>query len=415
MIIKTSQKNKINLLFIAFLIFALIPLSSQRMEVIISIIFVLLLLLHSYSIRKNNRKKIKKTFILNSLLFFVLMLTLLDGIDVRTFKKIEQMFSLCIVPLIFYLISKEELSKLKNAFELWKKVFVISTFILAIVCLSIFLNYSNPKYPNLDSNFFRNAIQDSSYFSRHPIYISIFLNVASIIVVESFFRHKTIGKRILQVFFFIVFMTLLFLLSTKMAIISLLFCLIILLYFNLKKKLFFMVTALVFASFFLYLLSSPNKLNRFSKLFEKNILFKNERYNSIYVHKETILCSLKILKENFAFGVGIENTNKLVDSCLREKYKYNPSVLYNSHNQYLSFGLHSGFLALVLLLIIIANALKKSYQLQNKFLFILVIYFSIIFLTENVLERQTGIILFAFILNLIPLLQPNNYFFEKKI
>ena len=226
--LKKIHFKKQYLLFIAFFIFGLIPLSSQRVEVFVSIIFSLLLGVYYYLIRKKKRTEINKTYLLNSLLFFVLLLTLHDGIDLKTFKKLEQMFSLLIFPVLFFLIAKADKSVLNEAFKIWKKVFVFATFIFSVICFLIFSNYTNPKYPNLDSNFFINAIQDSSYFSRHPIYVSLFLNIASLIVVDTFLKCKKNTKKLLYVFFFLIFSTLLFLLSTKMAILSLLISLIIL-------------------------------------------------------------------------------------------------------------------------------------------------------------------------------------------
>ena len=400
--LKKIHFKKQYLLFIAFFIFGLIPLSSQRVEVFVSIIFSLLLGVYYYLIRKKKRTEINKTYLLNSLLFFVLLLTLHDGIDLKTFKKLEQMFSLLIFPVLFFLIAKADKSVLNEAFKIWKKVFVFATFIFSVICFLIFSNYTNPKYPNLDSNFFINAIQDSSYFSRHPIYVSLFLNIASLIVVDTFLKCKKNTKKLLYVFFFLIFSTLLFLLSTKMAILSLLISLIILLYFKLSKKVFFVsFISLIFLTFIL-IQNSPQKFNRFSKIFEKNVLIKNEKYNSIFIHKETILCSLKIFKENLFLGIGLENSNFHVNNCLRENFKYNPNIVYNSHNQYLSFGLHSGLIGFIMLIIILIDALKNSFKNHN-LLFVFMLYFSIIFLTENVLERQTGIVLFAFILNIIPL------------
>lgn len=396
--------SRSNLLMIAFFILALIPLTSQRLEVVFVIFFVILLLMYSLTKKENDNYRNGKNFILNGLLFIVLLTTLLDGIDVKTFKRLEQMFSLLIFPLLFYLLSKEKLNNLNKAFELWKKVFVIATLILSIICFVLFCYYSNPKYKFLDTNFFRNAILDSNYFSRHPIYISIFLNVASLIIVDLFFKSK-LKLRILYTLIFCVFLVLLFLLSTKMAIISFIFCFILLLFFNLKIKYFIIGLTLIFSFSLIFISSTPSKLNGFSKIFEKNILLKKERYNSIYVHKETIVCSYKIFKENLVSGVGIENSELVVNSCVRENYKFNPEISYNSHNQYLSFGLHSGLLAFILLIFILVYAIQNSFVF-NKLLFVIIIYFSILFLTENILERQTGIILFSFILNFIPLLKP---------
>ena len=139
-------------------------------------------------------------------------------------------------------------------------------------------------------------------------------------------------------------------------------------------------------------------------MFNNNILKRNVEYNSTFVHKETIKCSYNIFKSNFLFGVGLENTNTSVNNCVRKTFIYNEGVIYNPHNQYLGFALHSGILALLIFIYVIYNGLRLSYK-NNKFLFLTVVYFCVFFLTENVLERQSGLVLFCFLFNTIPLIK----------
>ena len=139
---------------------------------------------------------------------------------------------------------------------------------------------------------------------------------------------------------------------------------------------------------------------RFSKIFNSNVLNENTRYNSIFIHKQTILCATKIFKDNFIFGVGIENSTNNVNDCVREVFLFDKQIVYNSHNQYLSYGLHSGFLGVFVLCLALFFGLKKSLK-QDSFLFTVYLYFCVVFLTENVLERQSGLLLFTFLINII--------------
>ena len=79
---------------------------------------------------------------------------------------------------------------------------------------------------------------------------------------------------------------------------------------------------------------------------------------------------------------------------------FDKQIVYNSHNQYLSYGLHSGFLGVFVLCLALFFGLKKSLK-QDSFLFTVFLYFCIVFLTENVLERQSGLLLFTFLINII--------------
>ena len=389
-------------LIIAFVLFGLVPLSSQKVEAIITALFIILSITHSIINRNKKGLNKKYYYLINASLFFVLLITLKDGIDIDTYKKLEQMFSLLIFPIVFFLLTKEGEKKNKALFELWKSFFVLSTFILTLICFFLISNYSNTRYPNLDANFFQNAIIDSSYFSRHPAYIAIYLNI-SIIICLSWILKSTVKKNIvIYSFLLLIFLTLLLMFSVKMAIIALVISCSVLLFLSLSfKKFFFKTLLFLLIPITLFVLLAPKKYNRFSELFKTEILNEKTEYNSIFIHKKTIICAAKIFKKNLLFGVGIENSNKLINKCVRDVYKHNPNVIYNSHNQYLSYSLHGGIIGLFFLCLVIYFGLSNT-LLKEHVLFVLLLYFSVIFLTENVLERQSGLILFAFFINIIP-------------
>ncbi|QOD59675.1 O-antigen ligase family protein [Polaribacter haliotis] len=386
------------LLIVAFILFGLIPLTSFRLESIFTFIFFLILMFHAIINRKKKGLKNKWLFVLNASLFFVLLISLIDGVNVLTYKKLEQMASLLIFPIFFYFLSKEGSDKNKELFKLWKSVFVISTFILTLICFYLISQYSNPRYPNLDSNFFKNAIIHSQYFSRHPAYISIYLNISILISLDRIIRTE---NKIISSLMLATFLLLLFLFSVKMAIIALFLSIIIFLFFTLNLKLFFKRASFLLIPIILFIAFAPPKFNRFSNLFKTEVFNQNTQYNSIFIHKQTIISAIKIFKDNLLFGVGIEKSNMLVNNSVREVFKHNPNVVYNSHNQYLSYGLHAGLLGLIVLCLVIYFALRNSFS-SDRVMFAILLYFSIIFLTENVLERQSGLILFAFLINIVP-------------
>jgi len=389
------------LLIISFVLFGLIPLTSQKLEVIVTLFFFTLLSIHLILSRKKKGLKNKLFFVLNASLFFVLLITLFDGFDLLAYKKLEQMVSLLIFPLFFYLLSKEGSNKNKELFKLWKYVFVFATFILVIISFYLISNYSNSRYPKLDSNFFQNAIIDSTYFSRDPAYISIYLNISILICLSFIIDSNSRKYKFIFSCLGLVFIVLVFMLSVKIAIIGLIISSIVLLFIKLNFKSFFKNLLFIIIPIGLFIFFAPNNINRFSKLFNSRVLNENTQYNSIFIHKQTILCSAKILKNNFLLGVGVENSNMLVNNCVREVFIHNPKVIYNSHNQYLSYGLHSGVLGILLLGFVLYFALYNSF-FDNHLIFAIIIYFAIIFFTENVLERQSGLLLFAFLINIIP-------------
>ncbi|MFC4268200.1 O-antigen ligase family protein [Polaribacter marinivivus] len=387
---------------IAFLLFGLIPLTSQKLEAVFVAIFIFLLIVQNF-FNVNEEKKEVKFYTINTLLFLVLLFTFFDGFDYLAYKKLEQLVSLLIFPIIFYLLSNQKRNEVNKLFKIWQYTFLGSTLLLVFVVYYLVYNYSNPRYPNFDSNLFKAALSDSSFFSRDPAYISMFMNVAILICLD--FLNKA-SKKINKVYLFLIIIFLLipiFLFSSKIAILGLVTCSIIYIIISFKKERLPIIISLCLL-FFTTIFLLPSKLNRFTDLFSNNILKRNVEYNSTFVHKETIKCSYDIFKSNFLFGVGLENTNTSVNNCVRKTFTYNEGVIYNPHNQYLGFALHSGILALLIFIYVIYNGLRLSYK-NNKFLFLTVVYFCVFFFTENVLERQSGLVLFCFLFNTIPLIK----------
>lgn len=405
--------NSDNLIKFAFLLFGLIPLSSQKIEPKIAVLFILLIVIGLIVKKTKTITKNRKYFFLNASLFLVLLITLKDGINILTYKKLEQMFSLLIFPIVFFMLSKKGHEKNREFFNIWKKVFVFSSFVLTIICFYLISKYNNPKYLELDSNFFMNAIQDHSYFSRHPAYISIYLNFSILICVNWIVETRNKIYKLYYFLIILIFASLLLMFSVKIAIISLIFSLIVYLFLKIKSKKRFLITLFSILLIFLAIVTLPEKFNRFSKIFDTNVLNKNTRYNSVFVHKQTILCSIKIFKDNFILGVGLENATNNVNDCVREIFKFDKEIIYNSHNQYLSYGLHAGFLGVFFLTLTLYKALRISLK-NETVLFIFLLYFCVIFLTENALERQSGLLLFAFLLNIIPNIK-NSTTFNKDL
>lgn len=390
----------------AFCLFGIIPITSERIEAFVAILFCGIVLIDGLiSINLNKLTKPNRLFVFNGLLFLVLLITLFDGVDILALKKLEQMFSLLVFPVTSYFLCFQTKVKTKVLFELWKKVFFTATVVFSFIAFYLISQYSNPRYPNFDSNFFQNAIIDNSYFTRHPAYVSIFICVAILIGFSWVFKSRK-RRGIILPSLFVLFL-LLIMLSVKIALISITLSLAAYLYFCLKKGQFIigaLLTAIIISGFVLY---APNKYNRFSKLFDSNVLNENTQYNSVLVHKLTILCAYELFKDNMLMGVGVENAKANVDSCVRKKYSHNPEVVYNSHNQYLGYALYSGVFGLGSLLVVLLMAVIKSYK-YNKLLFVLILLYCVFFLTENVLERQSGIVLFAFLLNMVPLFLQTN-------
>ena len=88
-------------------------------------------------------------------------------------------------------------------------------------------------------------------------------------------------------------------------------------------------------------------------------------------------------------------TQDVLNDCYVSK-KYNFEENYNSHNEYLNYYLSSGILAFTTLVFFNLYLIFFAYKKQKKLLFCSILFFSILMLVENILERRTGIILYSF-------------------
>jgi O-antigen ligase len=107
------------------------------------------------------------------------------------------------------------------------------------------------------------------------------------------------------------------------------------------------------------------------------------------------------------WGVGTGNVDEHLSSRLSNlgqvtlaKKDEKGHIRYNPHNQFLQTTLEIGFIGLILLLTYIISLLKLAWIHKNAFLAIIVggLFFNALF--ESVLQRQSGIVFFSFMLSL---------------
>jgi O-antigen ligase len=76
-----------------------------------------------------------------------------------------------------------------------------------------------------------------------------------------------------------------------------------------------------------------------------------------------------------------------------------PKRKFNSHNQYLFICLNSGLVGLSIFLFFVFYVFKTAFLKRDYFLLGILVFFLVAFLFENVLSRQSGVILFSFLIN----------------
>lgn len=150
--------------------------------------------------------------------------------------------------------------------------------------------------------------------------------------------------------------------------------------------------------------------NRFKELYKKENYSKELYLNSTSMRYHIYNCSLKVIKNSPFIGYGLGDVQIELNKCYEKKSILLSSKNYNSHNQYLSYLLSSGIFGLISLVLFLFYFFRKSFLDGNTLLFVFLIFFSVIMFFENILEKQSGVIIFSFLISFL-----NELNFNKKL
>ncbi|MEQ6125085.1 O-antigen ligase family protein [Pseudotenacibaculum sp. MALMAid0570] len=381
---KLDQVIKISL--ISFGAFPIIPFKIKGLPVALLLICAIVV----FTRNKIKKGDLKQFFIFSSL-FFINIASLLNTFSFPG-KKIEIILSLLLVPLSFLTVNSYVSSKVKKNFAY---TFAISSAILAASHLLYYFNLGLFSEDSLKVNSFRKAVTQIPILNDHPIYVSIFLAIAVILSINYF---KKAGKKQKLIYFLVMMLCVidLILLSSKGVLIGMVIS--ICLYFFLAIKSIKTKGLLVAGFLGLFILSIfyvPTLERRFRELKIQSTYNKIQPNNSSSVRIGIYKCVFKTINKKPITGYGLGTYPQ--KECYQELSDHLYKLNYNSHNQFLGYMLIAGVFGLFVLLFFLFYNIKSAMVFKDHLYFTLIIFFSIIMLTENILERQSGLILFIFV------------------
>lgn len=350
---------------------------------------------------KNKPKLFPKNLLPFGLLFLIYLVGLLYSCNQEyAFNVILKISALLIIPISFFLRGKVNI----RTFQLTKQYFVLGTFFWCVSSLSLSLI----KYVISGDLYSLTYYGLSEILHLHPTYQSFYI-LASIFFLPNCPSLNKFLKTILYLFF--VFF--LILLESRIAYISLVIIILFQVFWFLKKSALrvLLITVPLFIIFVVYI--NPfskrlSELNSFEYSFrEIGTIEENGINQRVWLWKN----ALKQIKDSpfFGYGLGSQKNNyewviekDLLYNSYNEQYTQSAKKLseYNLHNQYLQYLYEFGLLGLLLFCYVLF--IFGSY-LWEKGLFREILIFSIFcifMLTENMLDRQMGIYVFAFITSL---------------
>lgn len=390
-----NHLKKIDLIYWSILIFSLFPLIPNRIKGLPVIILFL------FSITKVRKKQFQwMFFFINSSLYFVYLVSyfIFYKIDGESKQVLETSLSILVIPIIFSLLIPEFKFDKKLLSKFLKGFVFSSTFYAVIVIFFIVLDTETYYYSDWYTNKARKLIEEFPYIGQHPIYASVF-SAISVFFLFNLINIK--NNKILyieNIYYFICFVInslFLILLSSRGVLISLLFSFLLFTFFKIKKIKYRLSIILLFS---IIMLSLFQYNRRMKELINFDTYIKLDSNYSNSYRFQTYKCGYKLLKENFITGYGVGNVQLKLNDCYNENGLKSMRDKYNTHNQYLDIILKTGIVGFSLFLFFLIYNFLIAINSKNTLFIIISIFYCIVFLTENILLRQSGVILFYFLI-----------------
>ena len=402
-----------NLVKYSIISFGLLPIIPNKLK---GILLVLIFLTSfKYFLSNHKEKYFSKTFFINSILFFTYVVSLLYSTDItQAFRKLGPAISIIIFPIIFFVFLDNYKIK-RNVIYTTINLLSISTIVFLIIYYIYLFFAPHPNNPALDypsTFFFRRSLINMPIWDIHPIYLSLFIVISIFnflrISKSTIYTNKTlfISSLILQ----LVLMITLFLMSSKAAVLFLLLTGILIYSKNKFQTIIIGVSLFSLLAVLIFLI--PQTKTRFKELIHlktynlENLDYKNSTQIRIVIWQTT----LEKINESPIFGYGIGDVKSVLDESYKDKSPVLLEKNYNSHNQYLGIWLSVGVIGVLFFVYFLFYNFNSAIHSKDYFFLAILIFYTFSFLTENILERQLGAMLFFFLVNLF-----GSYNFKKSI
>ncbi|WCM41189.1 O-antigen ligase family protein [Flavobacterium sp. CBA20B-1] len=378
----------------------LFPLLKLNHFSLLMIIWFVLAMANAW---KNNTFTFLKlhTFTFLILSFFCIMYLLYIPFT-TDFKELSKSIIKSLPFLIFplgFLVNKQLITK--KFIQTFGLLYTLSVFILNGLGWNQLFNFGwNKAWKQNDfyHPIFRNMFHEAT--TLHLPYLGLLTIFAALWLTHKIVDAKKISVLNLFGVSFLLFSAYIY--SARMALVCYLIGLLFILFKSIKKtRVKWSVLMILPLVAWALLWFSPIK-ERYIKVVEKEWILPNHKQKPHEVNYRYGIwhCATHLIANNWLLGVGAdkvqEQLNKCYDGFSYKSYEDFKKVTYNTHNQYLDQLLKFGILGLILFVWMLLYFFPNSSVLYQTFLLIV----AISFLTENILDRQIGVV-FISLLNTI--------------
>lgn len=327
-------------------------------------------------------------------------------------KSMETKMSLLLFPLLFSLGKLSE----KDFYRLLKTIVLI----VAILPVIGFFNQWGLYQTQGDSGFLYND-NLVSIFNKQAVYYALYCNTALIFLIYLIEKRKvkTTFEKVIAVLVLFLLIASMYLLASRTSMVIMVGILLSYLIWLVTQRLskiqgvLFILGGLIMISAFV--VSFPKVLNRFQSITNVEYRFDNpnpinhfngeikeENWNGLNTRLALWTCAIEKIKEKPIIGYGIGD----VQAALVDKYKEKNFILalqsnYNTHNQFLDILMASGLFGFIVVLVFFILLIRNCISNKNWLFFGFLLLLIISGMTENILNRNQGVVFLALILSLL--------------
>lgn len=368
----------------AFFLQFLQPLYPRSVSSTVLGIFVVLAVLKFYTYRRDAFDY--KLFLTGAVLYILFLVSLVYSQDLGfALRKLSTALPILLYPLCMALIGTTEQQKLFNKITVGAVLYTGATILLTFSDPSFYINMWNGD--PFENHLFYNDLE--------PLYLSLHLGVAGILVVYLYVKLKNKWQAALAALVAGFLFVLLLQLSLKSTIVPFIIAMgILALYSNrLKLWVFFAASIVALLAFDSY---SVNFSTKFSQL-----LYPPPDMDITVVHLQRVLreCTLSLVPRAGLFGFGIGDGHQSLVDCYITKGSNLNQISYNTHNQYVSILLNIGVLGTLCFAAVTLMGLYRIISNKRYLGVTVLLFLGVVMLSENILERQYGVMLYALFFN----------------
>lgn len=389
------------LFFISLLLLFATPVMPQIFKIATIAFFIVVCVAQAI---KNKPQFKWSYFLFNSSLYIVYLLSVLYSQDMNyAFAKLEVAASLILFPLSFALVSRSLIEKAIQKLKYLFLTYIIAVLVINIVLITSFLMEGNPWTQFIDYAPYVNSLKD--YPGIHSLYLSMH-NAVAILMVFYLLRTERFLKTGILLFIVGFLLGIGLILLLKKGPVFALLVVVTLLSFRYKLTRVWAFYGVFIISLGSLLVAFPSTVHRFNQLL--NMEKVETTKNSSQIQSIVLNCAKEKMEEAGIFGFGLGDGKQQLIDCYGNVDQDLVSSSYNSHNQYISLVLMAGFLGLFIFLAMlfynVMNAVRSGVFIAIAF----ILFYAIVMFSENLLERQEGVIYFALLINLLYFLNKGN-------